>query len=707
MADASQTSWHSQHSHRSNKSHKSHSDRSHKSNKSAFGKVIGGAIDEVKDVLHIKKSDEEHKQEHGSHHGHEQHHHNQHDKHGSHHHSHPGVHKKESFYQIDLHGFSAGERRVLDQNSSTLHRAAAHGDNTVLATLLGHKDTDLKQVDAKRRTALHVAAYRGHHDSVMMLVPHSCPNSPSPEHACVARVRVVRSVAAYRGHHDSVMMLVAGCTGGQASVVKARDATGRTAFEVLKDFKYTNSEAAARAGADLLEECRLLRDLHKLSGRHREAVEVALFFLPACLVLTLAAILSFLAVDMGVDAESRRSQQRVSEIALGVGLLSGATLFLQMASEHWRYQAASHMHRSAERDFAQLADSLNYSSVNEYVRDTVEGRGGTSAADHALVKKALQQVSSSCKAPLPPKLTELFHGLKSRMEWALLRIVGVDKYTSEYGVLQGIAWHSARVAVTGNLWWPLGFPNPRQTSKAIIKKLENTPKEHLNDMRMLQMERDKHGRLIGDTNGDGVVDDLDGDESDDENQDKCCANWCCGSGEGNSSMPPPPPPGGGKSPKGLAKFKKAAKATANARRLGKSPSGSSRKSPERRSSSASPDRRSLSRKGSASSSRRSPPLPRQASLDKEWEAEALTLDDFAEAGLPAARGRRGAGGREAGAGRKAEAGATRGAGRGRAKAEAVGGNASLAESSEPVHLIGRAVVLRVDPGPFERSAVSP
>mmetsp|Transcript_1082 Transcript_1082/g.2306 ORF Transcript_1082/g.2306 Transcript_1082/m.2306 type:complete len:669 (+) Transcript_1082:58-2064(+) len=626
MADASQTSWHSQHSHRSNKSHKSHSDRSHKSNKSAFGKVIGGAIDEVKDVLHIKKSDEEHKQEHGSHHGHEQHHHNQHDKHGSHHHSHPGVHKKESFYQIDLHGFSAGERRVLDQNSSTLHRAAAHGDNTVLATLLGHKDTDLKQVDAKRRTALHVAAYRG--------------------------------------HHDSVMMLVAGCTGGQASVVKARDATGRTAFEVLKDFKYTNSEAAARAGADLLEECRLLRDLHKLSGRHREAVEVALFFLPACLVLTLAAILSFLAVDMGVDAESRRSQQRVSEIALGVGLLSGATLFLQMASEHWRYQAASHMHRSAERDFAQLADSLNYSSVNEYVRDTVEGRGGTSAADHALVKKALQQVSSSCKAPLPPKLTELFHGLKSRMEWALLRIVGVDKYTSEYGVLQGIAWHSARVAVTGNLWWPLGFPNPRQTSKAIIKKLENTPKEHLNDMRMLQMERDKHGRLIGDTNGDGVVDDLDGDESDDENQDKCCANWCCGSGEGNSSMPPPPPPGGGKSPKGLAKFKKAAKATANARRLGKSPSGSSRKSPERRSSSASPDRRSLSRKGSASSSRRSPPLPRQASLDKEWEAEALTLDDFAEAGLPSGPGSPGS--RRTGS-RGGEKGRSRGDSRGRSR----------------------------------------
>ena len=44
------------------------------------------------------------------------------------------------------------------------------------------------------------------------------------------------------------------------------------------------------------------------------------------------------------------------------------------------------------------------------------------------------------------------------------------------------------MAVTGNLWWPLGFPNPRQTSKAIIKKLENTPKEHLNDMRMLQIE---------------------------------------------------------------------------------------------------------------------------------------------------------------------------------------------------------------------------
>ena len=108
--------------------------------------------------------------------------------------------------------------------------------------------------------------------------------------------------------------------------------------------------------------------------------------------------------------------------------------------------------------------------------------------------------------------------------------------------------------------------------------------------------------------------------------------------------------------------------------------------------SASPGRRSLGesgqrRKGPASSSRRLLFLPRQASLDKKWEALALEKTP-PRRGCPAARGRRGAGGREAGAGRKAEAGVTRGAERGRAKAEAAGENPSLAENFNRFNEIG-------------------
>jgi hypothetical protein len=44
---------------------------------------------------------------------------------------------------------------VLDLSSSTLHRAAAHGDYSVLEAMLNSPDTNVGEVDNKMRTAMH------------------------------------------------------------------------------------------------------------------------------------------------------------------------------------------------------------------------------------------------------------------------------------------------------------------------------------------------------------------------------------------------------------------------------------------------------------------------------------------------------------------------------------------------------------------------
>lgn len=74
------------------------------------------------------------------------------------------------------------ERRVLDMQSSTLHRAAAHGDEAVLSAMLKKPDIDIGRTDLKMRTALHGESSRCLVGFLLLVAPrtHTSQNAPTP-----------------------------------------------------------------------------------------------------------------------------------------------------------------------------------------------------------------------------------------------------------------------------------------------------------------------------------------------------------------------------------------------------------------------------------------------------------------------------------------------------------------------------------------------
>ena len=71
------------------------------------------------------------------------------------------------------------ERRVLDMQSSTLHRAAAHGDEAVLSAM----DLDIGRTDLKMRTALHGESSRCLVGFLLLVAPRTHTHAAKCAHA--------------------------------------------------------------------------------------------------------------------------------------------------------------------------------------------------------------------------------------------------------------------------------------------------------------------------------------------------------------------------------------------------------------------------------------------------------------------------------------------------------------------------------------------
>ena len=272
------------------------------------------------------------------------------------------------------------ERKVLDMQSSTLHRAAAHGDHSVLEAMVNQPDVDIGETDLKMRTALHVAAYRGKHRALALLVAKAAPEE-----------------------------------------LALRDHTNRTAFEILREFHSKTIEQSAGAANDLREQCEVEHDMHKLAAAHYDRLAAWFFFAPTTGILTLCAILSFMA------SAEQYSEDFMSRAATGVGVLGFMCIFLVALNEQLDWGVAAEMHGSAEKDLFDLVEELDFNSVEEYVSDVMDGSGGSGRANAALTKKKLMQVKACCKAPLPEPLTSLFYTLQSRLDHELERVLYLEK----------------------------------------------------------------------------------------------------------------------------------------------------------------------------------------------------------------------------------------------------------------------------------------
>ena len=136
------------------------------------------------------------------------------------------------FQTIGLSSLTATERRVIDNQSTTLHRAAAHGDPTVLKTVLAEKGHKAIQVrDGQRRTALHVAAYCGNYEAFQTFIS-----------------------------KDQTV-----------EVLMARDSTNRTAFEVLAQSGKSSRLYSNNVAYELCEETETQRNIHRFAAIHFRA----------------------------------------------------------------------------------------------------------------------------------------------------------------------------------------------------------------------------------------------------------------------------------------------------------------------------------------------------------------------------------------------------------------------------------------------------
>jgi hypothetical protein len=187
------------------------------------------------------------------------------------------------FENIQLTSLTATERRVIDNQSTTLHRAAAHGDPTVLRTVLDEQGVKVSTVDGYRRTALHVAAYCGNYEALETFI---------------ARDKDVQTLM-------------------------ARDATNRTAFEVLANSSHTSRLYSNNMAYELAEETEMQRNIHRFSAMHFSACHIWFLYIPTVCLLVLSAILSFLSATYGYDDEEQ------AQLSQGVIVFAVACGFLQ------------------------------------------------------------------------------------------------------------------------------------------------------------------------------------------------------------------------------------------------------------------------------------------------------------------------------------------------------------------------------------------